>query len=229
MLCDHQIISEHLLDYIEDSDSKSNKLSSAVRKQVEQSLSQCETCQATYRQAISLHQASHQWREQPVPEWHRTEYAVRPRQNSYSWLNWSAMATSSLAILMVVFQVQVTTSESGVNIAFGNTSNSQVEALIEKRINQYKEQQSLSLDARFIAENDKQMTANKLMVSDVLEKTRDERRDDLNFLITGIQTQRFEDQNKVEKRLAYLADNQIENNQYINQLIQTNSPVKGDK
>jgi len=124
---------------------------------------------------------------------------------------------------MVVFQVQISTNENGLNIAFGGTSNSQVTALVEQQMAQYKKEQTLLLDARFVAMNDKQITANKLMVVDVLEKSRVERRDDLNFLVTGIQTQRFEDQNKVEKRLAYLADNQIENNQYINQLMQSAS------
>jgi hypothetical protein len=70
MHCDHQLISDHLFDYIDE------KLSPRVVKQVEQALSQCETCQASYRQAINLFQASHQWTDQTVPEWHRTEYAV---------------------------------------------------------------------------------------------------------------------------------------------------------
>lgn len=227
MHCDHKIVSEHLLDYI-DAGYNQSKLSPAVQKQVEQALNQCDSCQSAYRQAINLHQAAHAWTEQPVPEWHRTEYAVRPRQNSLSWLNWSAMATSTLAILMVIFQVQITTHDNGFNIAFGGAANTQVTALVEQKLAQYKKQQALMLDARFVAENDKYIMANKIMLVDIMQQTRNERHDDLSFLITGIQTQRFEDQNKVEKRLAYLADNQIENNQYINQLMQSNRNPAGD-
>ena len=222
MLCDHQLVSDHLLNYID------NKLSPSVRKQVEQAMSQCDTCQSTYHQAVAMYQASHTWQQQPVPEWHRTEYAVRPRQRSSSWLNWGAMATSTLAILMVLFQVQISSNDSGFNIAFGGQSSAQVNAMVEKKLEDYKNQQSLLLDARFVAESDKQTTTNKLMVADILEKTRDERRDDLNFLITGIQTQRIEDKTKVDQRLSYLAENQIENNQYINQLIQSANLPKGD-
>ncbi|TQV89773.1 anti-sigma factor family protein [Aliikangiella coralliicola] len=222
MLCDHQLVSDHLLDYIDE------KLSPAVRKQVEQALDNCETCQSCYQQAIALHQAAHQWKQEPVPEWHRTEYAVRPRQRQPGWLNWAAMATSTLAILMVIFQVQFSVNDSGFNIAFGNQSNQQVNTLIEEKLNEYKKQQALLIEARFVAQSDKQATANQLLVANLLEKTREERRDDLNFLVTGIQSQRFEDQRKVEKRLASLTDNQIENNQYINQLIQSANFNKGD-
>lgn len=223
MHCDHQIVSVHLLDYIDEA------LSPSIRKQVEQAIGQCQTCQSTYRQAMALHQASHQWKDQAVPEWHRTEYAVRPRQKSSNWLSWSALATSTMAIFMVIFQVQITSSDNGFNIAFGKQSDSQIEALLAQKLDDYKAKQDLLLDARFVALADQQTTTNKLLVANILEKSRDERREDLNFLVTGIQTQRFEDQIKVEKRLAYLADNQIENNQYINSLIESTNSSKGDK
>ncbi len=222
MLCDHQLVSEHLIDYIE------NRLSPTVHQQVESAIGRCESCQSTYHQAVQLHQTSHLWVEESVPEWHRTRYAVRPRQNAGNWLNWGALATSTLAILMVLFQVQISSNEQGVNIAFGSQNNAQLEALVNQKLDTFKSQQSLMLDARFVAEADKGSNATKLMLAEIINKTRDERREDLNFLITGIQTQRFEDQNKVEKRLAYLAENQIENNQYINQLVQSANVNKGD-
>lgn len=222
MLCDHQLINTHLFDYIDE------KLSPAVKKQVEQAINNCQHCQETYHQALQLHQSSYQWVDQPVPNWHRTRYAIKPQQRAFNWLSWGALATSTAAILMVIFQVQINTSDKGINIAFGNQINSQVESLVEKKMLEYKKQQALLLDARFVAESDKQATANQLMMVKLVEKTRNERRDDLNFLITGIQTQRFEDQAKVEKRINYLAENQIENNQYINQLVQSAKLKKGD-
>ena len=223
MRCDHQIVTEHLMDYLDD------KLSPAVRKQVEQAIDQCESCMSTYHQAVAMQQAAFKWQEQEVPEWHRTEYAVRPRQSSGGWLNWTALATSTLAILMVVFQVNIQSSESGFSVAFGgNQSNVQVEALVSKRIEEYQKQQAVLLDARFVAEGEKQSTANKLAMADLLEKTRDERRDDLSFLVTGIQNQRDLDKRRFDRRLTALADNQLENNQYINQLIQSANTSEGD-
>jgi hypothetical protein len=227
MHCDHQLVSDLLLDYID------QKLSTKVSHQVEQAINQCETCQATYRQAVELHQMADQWQQQSVPAWHRTEYAVKPKTKTQQWLSWSALATSTLAIFMVVFQVQISSNDSGLQIAFGGNSNGQVsaklEALVQQKLDAYRKEQNLMLDARFIAATNNQITQSKLLVAQALEKSRDERRDDLNFLVTGIQSQRYEDSQKIEKRLAYLADNQIENNQYINQLIQFNHESKGDK
>jgi predicted DNA-binding ribbon-helix-helix protein len=223
MLCDHQFVSEHLIDYCE------GKLSTAKRGLFEEALSQCEDCRETYRQAMTLPQLAQQWHEQKVPEWHRTEYAVRPKPSSASWLNWTALTASAFAILMVVFQVNIQTTAEGIQIAFGSQTDEQVETLIEQRLTEFKQQQSLLLEARFVAQTDKLTTANKLLMADLMEKTRDERREDLNFIITGIQTQRYEDQQKVEQRLSYLAENQIENNQYLNQLIQSATVPTGEK
>ena len=222
MQCDHQLVSEKLFDYID------QKLSASDTKAVAQAIQSCRQCEQVFQQAYNLNKGANQWQEQPVPEWHRTEYAVRPRASQKGWLNWMALATSTLAILMVVFQVQISSTDNGLQIAFGSQNAAQVEALVEKRMAAYKKQQSTLLEARLLAAEEKQATNSKLIVADLLEKTRDERRDDLNFLITGIQTQRFEDQNKVEKRLSYLAENQIENNQYINQLIQSDKISKGE-
>ena len=222
MLCDHQLVTEHLVAYIDDA------LAPPMRQQVSDAIADCATCQQAYRQAVALQQAALSWREQPTPEWHRTSYAVRPPQSHGGWLSWTAMATSTLAILMVIFQVQISTGNGGISIAFGGQSNEQINELVEQSLAEYKQQQAVLLDARFLAAAEKQRTANKLLVADLMEKTRDERRDDLNFLITGIQTQRFEDKNKFEKRISYLAETQIENSQYINQLIQSANLNKGD-
>ncbi len=222
MRCDHKLVSEHLIDYID------NQLSPTVKKQFEQSIDNCSDCMATYHQALQMQQAAFKWQNEPVPNWHRTEYAVRPKQSSNGWLNWGAMATSTLAILMVVFQVNIQSSETGFSVAFGGQSNAQVEKLVNDRINQYQQSQAALLDARLASQTEKLQAANKIAMNDLLVKTRDERRDDLSFLVTGIQSQRQQDKSKINQRLTAIAENQIENNQYLNQLIQSASTTKGE-
>ncbi|WP_196141150.1 anti-sigma factor [Aliikangiella sp. G2MR2-5] len=223
MHCNHQIVTEHLTDYIE------GRLSPAVKKQLEETLNNCESCAQVYQNALALEQAAHQWQEQVVPDWHRTEYAVRPKPKVSNWLSWGALATSTLAIFMVIFQVQIESTESGFNVAFGGASEQKVNRLVEKRLAAYQKQQSVLLDARLIEQEQKLSDANKIALASFLEKTREERRDDLNFLVTGIQSQRMADRQKVERQITALADNQIENNQYINQLIQSANLTEGDK
>ena len=222
MRCDHKFVTEHLLDYIEDG------LAPSVKKQFEHAVDNCDSCMQTYHQALELKQAAYNWKEQSVPEWHRTEYAVRPRQSNNNWLNWASLATSTLAILMVVFQVNIQSNESGFSVAFGNQSSPKLEALVDQRLNEYQKNQTTLLDARFAIQNEKLVNANKIAMSDLLQKTRDERRDDLSFLVTGIQNQRLQDKRQVDRQLTAIADNQLENNQYLNQLIQSANVTKGD-
>ncbi|MET1255809.1 zf-HC2 domain-containing protein [Aliikangiella maris] len=223
MLCDHQIVTEHLTDYID------GKLSPEIRQAFERAIEQCESCRKVYQHSLSIHHAATQWQNEPVPDWHRTRYITGNKKTTGQWLNWTALAASAAAILMVVFQVRFTTNEQGFQIAFGGSNQQQINQIVEQKLTEFKQQQALLLDARLVDQSTKQDMANKLLMSKILEKTRDERRDDLNFLVTGIQTQRYEDKQKYDKQLSYLADNLIENNQYINQIIQSANFTKGDK
>lgn len=223
MPCDHQLVSDYVYDYID------GKLSPSIKKQVENAISQCDICQQVFQQAIAIQQASHQWEEQAVPEWHRTNFAVRPKPSPFSWLNLTALATSTLAILMVLFQVNISTNDQGLQIAFGNPNEGQINALVEKKMIAYQKQQATLLEARLMAQAESLKATNQLNIANSMQKIREERRDDISFLITGIETQRFEDQSKVDKQIAYLAENQIENNQYLNQLIQSKNSFNGEK
>jgi len=223
MPCNHQLVCEYLSDYLD------NRLTASLRNRFEQCIAECSQCRHTLEQALQLQQSAARWRDEPVPEWHRTAFAVKPRPRLSYWLNWSALATSTLAIFLVLFQVQIQSNAEGFQVTFGDQTHVRVEALVEKRLAEYRQQQQSLLDARLLAQEEKLGTAQRLAFADLLEKTRDERRSDLNFLVTGIQTQRFEDQQKVDRRLTALVDNQLENNQYINQLIQSANLSKGVK
>jgi hypothetical protein len=216
MLCDHQLVIDHINDFIED------KLSVELKQQVSSCIEQCEDCQTTYRQCLQLYQMSHEWQQQEVPEWHRTRYAVRPPVKQNSWLNWASMATSSLAILMVVFQLEVNTGDQGLTISFGgNQAESKIENMVEQQLASYKKTHEKLFEVKLKTALEQQDNRTKLRLANWIEKNRDERQQDIKFVMTGWQSQRYEDLKNVDQRFAYLADNQIENNQAINQLIQS--------
>lgn len=224
MLCDHQLVIEHINDFIE------SKVSPELRSQIETSLNNCSDCQATYKQSIELYQMSHEWQSQAVPEWHRTSYAVRPPVKQNNWLNWGAMATSSLAMLMVVFQLEINTGDTGLTISFGgNQAESKLEQMVEQRLVSYKSEQQKIFNTKLDNALEQQNNRTKLRLANWIEKNRDERQQDIKFVMTGWQSQRFEDQQNADKRFSYIADNQIENNQVINQLIQSVSTTAGTK
>jgi len=216
MLCDHQLVIEHINDYVE------NKLSPELKQQMESVFSSCPDCSATHKKCLELYQMSFEWQSQAVPEWHRTSYAVRPPVKSSSWLNWGAMATSSLAILMVVFQLEVSSGNTGLMISFGgNQSEAKIAKMVESQLANYKVEQEKIFQVKLDNSLERQNDQTKLRLANWMEKNRDERQQDIKFVMTGWQSQRYEDQKTVDRQLSYIADNQIENNQVINQLIQS--------
>jgi len=221
MQCDHKLVVEHINEYVE------NQLSPELRQQVAQTISSCDECQMIYQQCVQLNQLSQQWQEQEVPQWHRTSYAVRPAAKSASWLNWGAMATSSLAILMVVFQLEIYSNESGLTISFGGSQNKQViQKMVTSQLAEYQDKQDKVFLERLTAAFDKQDNRNQLRLANWMEKNRTERQQEIKFVMSGWQTQRYQDQTKVDQQLSYIAENQIENNQMINQLYRSNEPKK---
>ena len=216
MHCDHQLVIDHINDYVE------NKVSPEIKQQMEKAFQSCSDCQATYRQCLELYQMSHEWESQTVPEWHRTSYAVRPPVRTSSWLNWGAMATSSLAILMVVFQLEITSGDTGLMISFGgHQTESKIAKMVASQLAEYKQRQDSIFEVRLNTALEKQDNLTKIRFANWLEKNRDERQQDIKFVMTGWQSQRYEDHKNVDRQLSYIADNQIENNQVINHLIQS--------
>lgn len=222
MHCDHQLIQSKLFDYLE------QKTSPEQNQTIEQTLSRCAYCEQLFQQARQLKVAANAWHDQAVPEWHRTSFAIRPSQPGLHWLSWGALATSTLALVMLILQVQISHTPQGLHLAFGGVNQAQIDAQIEQRLMEFREQQNLLLDARLVSENDKQINANQTLMLTILDKVRDERRDDLHFIVSGLQTQRFEDQSKAQTRYALLTENQIENNRYINQLLKSTQLSQGE-
>jgi len=226
MLCDHQLVIDHINDYVEDADGK---LSAEIKQQIESVLQTCPDCQATYKQCLDLYQMSHEWQTQNVSEWHRTSYAVRPPVKNSSWLNWGAMATSTMAILMVVFQLEISSGDTGFTVSFGgNQTEVKMAQMVESQLKNYKKQQNKIFLVKLNDALERQDTRTKLRLANWLEKNRDERQQDIKFVMTGWQSQRYEDRKLVDQQFAYIADNQIENNQIINQLARSVSNTQSN-
>ena len=93
--------------------------------------------------------------------------------------------------------------------------------MVASQLATYKAEQDKIFQVKLDDALEKQDNKTKLRLATWLEKNRDERQQDIKFVMTGWQSQRYQDQLDADKRFAFFADNQIENNQAINQLIQT--------
>lgn len=213
MSCDHRLIEENLTDFLE------GRLAPELARQCEAMVAACPHCAESCDQARRLYRLSEQWQPREVPGWHRTAWAVKPPVKQSGWVSWTAMATSCLAIVLVVLQLEVSTG-NGLTISFGGQQAEQrLATAVASAMADYRREQDLLLTARFDAFSEQQKLDNRLLLSEWADNSRQERRDDLNFIMSAWETQRFQDQRQINQRFSSLASNQIESDQVINDLM----------
>ena len=203
MSCDHKLIADHVSDYIED------KLPAYLKQQCDAQVQQCPHCRLTVQKAQDIFRLAQDWEEQPVPDWSRMQHIVRPALRPMAWPNWAALACSLLAVCLVVLQLEVRV-DNGLHISFGGSqSEARLQELLAQELQNYQNQQNL------------QSLNNRLLLGEWLDRNREERQDDLNFLMSGWESQRSLDRQRVNQQLNILAENQIDSNAYLNTLLRT--------
>ena len=222
MSCDHKLIQENLNDYLE------GNLAPALARQCESAIAGCPHCADTCARARRLYRLGEAWQDRKVPDWHRTRHAVKPPVREPGWMNWAALATSCVAVLLVVFRLEITTG-NGLTISFGGRQAEQrMEQAMAAALAEYREEQALLLATRFDAFAEQQEISNQLLLSEWADNTRQERRDDLSFIMSAWETQRFQDQRQINRRFDTLASSQIESDRFINDLARNvNSTQRG--
>ncbi|WP_144391700.1 zf-HC2 domain-containing protein [Pleionea sediminis] len=217
MSCDHSLVERYLFEYLE------STLEPSLARAFEQSIDRCEHCRDLYHGAVNMQQMDKTWHEQTPPNWHRTAFVARSRQSKHvNWMNRLSLATSTLAIMLVLFRVEFISNDSGFSVSFGGKgSQSEIASIVEQKVSQLAEQQAEYIDTRFENQKLDRVSENQEMVKALLAHNRSERRQDMNVLMASWLQQRDSDQQKFNKRLDYVVDNQIENNQYLNQVLKT--------
>lgn len=215
MSCDHQVLADHVCEYIE------GKLAPVLRARCDEAVHQCTHCRDIHAQALEFYQLAGQWQEQAVPNWNRARFAIPPARPTHgSWLGWTSLAASLAAVFLAFMRVEVSTA-NGLWISFGGAqTEARVQQLVAAELERNATTQNVLLDARLDEFSTDQLNANQLLLSRWQEATRTERRQELSLLMSSWQSQRFEDQQEFNDQLASLANGQIENNQYLNALLQ---------
>lgn len=212
MSCDHHFIAENLTDFLE------GRLAPGLEARARDIVANCPHCAATCEQARALYHLGEQWQDRPVPPWHRARFAVKPPLRQTPWVSWAALATSCCAVLLVVFQLEVSTA-GGLTISFGGSQGERhLQEAVAAALAAYRQEQAEALDARLADFSEAQTVANRLQLSEWSAKNREERRDDLDFIMSAWETQRFQDQRQINRRVDTLASSQIESDQFINDL-----------
>lgn len=143
--------------------------------------------------------------QQNVPEWDRTAGIEFEEKLWWHWQGIPAvsMAFSCFAMALVLFNVQLSFSEQGMLLTFGQQNNEQVQIakLVDEKLQAYQQSQQLTL-ANFTADlNEKQQQANLQLASYILDTSRQERKEDISDFIQFVNAQRKDD--VLEQRIRY--------------------------
>jgi hypothetical protein len=213
MSCDHELIAAHVCDYID------NTISIELRARCELVLQNCAQCREIVAHALAFQNMAQNWQEQPVPDWQRARFASPVPKSSANWLNWSAIATSCLALLLVVLQVQISTV-NGLSISFGRgQQEARLQQLVAEQLATYKAEQDQFLEDEFTEFAGQQETKTLLNLAQAMDRNRAERRQELSFIMTDFETRRLTQQQAIAEQLNELASNQNEDNQSLNALV----------
>jgi hypothetical protein len=215
MSCDHQILTDHVWAWIEGS------LSPEQSARCEDAVRHCAQCRDSHAQALEFHQLAARWQEQQVPHWNRARFAIPPARPARGvWLNLGALAASLTAIFLVLLRVEISTT-NGLWISLGGSqTEARVQELLADELARYTAAQELLVETRLTEFAADQLNANQLLLARWQESGRAERRQELGFLMSSWQAQRFQDQQEFNNQLNQLTNSQIENTQYLNALMQ---------
>lgn len=219
MSCNHTLVDQYLFEYMD------NTLEPSLCRAFEQSIDTCEQCRDLYYSALNTQKMQQNWQEQTPPDWHRTRFAAAGRKPAkFNWFNGLSLASSTLAILLVLFRVEFISTGSGFTVSFGGSGTQQeVAQLVDEKFNQLAERQISYIDNRFEEQKLQQVSDNQQMLNTLMLHNRQERRQDLNSLMASWLQQRDIDQKNLNQRVDYIVDNQIENNQYMNQILKVSN------
>jgi hypothetical protein len=213
MSCDHQLVSDHLMDYLD------GLLPAGMASRCEQAIRHCAHCRELHTQASTFARLASGWRDQSVPDWHRARFATRPPRRQADWFNWGALGTSMAALLLVILQVQISISD-GLHITFGGRATELlVEQVIDDRLAAQQQWQDLLLAIRLEEYTERQQTLTQLALAQWIESNRSERRQELSLLLSTWESQRYQDQEFFEDELNRLAASQVEYDIYLNALM----------
>ncbi len=146
----------------------------------------------------------------PVPNWNRAS-TFSHRQHKPTERPWwqanilalSSMTMSAVAIMLVLLNVQITSSDQGLLITLGDNQ-SHVEKQLNDRLEDFAAEQQTSL-ARYIESREQLQQQQTLqMVNYLVDTSRKERKEELNDLVSYINEQRYDDRQTYKHQIQTL-------------------------
>jgi hypothetical protein len=179
------------------------RLSAAQQQQFEQLLTEDKELAERVATATQIRQAAGEYSPQAVPCW-QPQAIVPQQQFAKPWRGWLPLsfATSMLAIVMVLLQVEIQWHEQGMMISFaGKGAEQQIARQVDSRLAAFEQQQQQQLAAYVSDLEQRQQQASMQLANYLLTSSRTERREDFAELIKYVNEQRSDDQLYIARQL----------------------------
>ncbi len=180
-----------LIDLVDD------KLDATTRETVEQHLSQCEHCQHDLAQLQQWQMMARHWQDENVPTWSRASLA-RGAPRALPWWQGVSLISSTLALLVVLMQVNWRSDEDGVHFSFGARptpalTEAQLNQKIDEKLDTFARLQQAKFDNRLLQIELEQTAKDKQLLTAALNISRQQNRDGYEQLVDYWQTIRQQD------------------------------------
>ncbi len=194
-----------------------NQLQATDRQSIEQHLQTCDECAALLQDIWEMSLKSANWEDFTPPPASDMGHYVQPIR--LPWLQMVSAFASVLVLVLVIFRLEITSNDEGLNISFGGERERiNYSAEMDARFKQFEEKNQAYLTASFDKLSTQQLTSNQLLLSTVLEASRNERRDDMNALMAVWNADQQRQNQLTEESLRFVLLNQARERRNIGNL-----------
>ena len=184
---------EHLLqEYFTDD------LAPLIKEEIENHLNFCDHCREELEGLILAQSSLNQWQDQRVPHWDRGRELFRrehrvpgSRISFWNKLQWVPSAVSFAMLAILLLNVNIVSSDSGVSISFGVNESDCV--LLESRLFAFEQQQEIAINELVQRIEDRQDSNNIELLQAVMDQTQQTTAENLDLIYAFFEQQRLQD------------------------------------
>lgn len=195
-------------------DRQEGTLPAAQRAAVDRHLDDCSECRMAAENLWIMEASATRWRDVPVPKWHRAMDEPAAAAGWLTSLQLGGVAASLVMLVLVSLQVSVTVGD-GVTVTFGGDSYITNEELDERLASE-----TQVISSRIENLGARQAAADQLVMTSLLQASRQERRQDMGQLIDALNLAETSRERRTREALRFLIDTQQEDRRDIEQLNQ---------
>lgn len=201
-------------------------LSAVMREEIDRHLAGCATCRGELEVLLATRRELAGWRDERVPHWdrglaqfRRDHVAVARGGSLWQWLPTSL---SFAMLALVVFNVSISSGESGLSIRFGGGPDSPGVAVIEQRLADFEADQTRRQNQEmqaFLARMDERQDSNNLrLMQAVMDQAGQITSENFEQMYTYFDQQRQQDLQAMQASYEQLVSSDYQTIQNVQQL-----------